>query len=527
MDASQTFPKKRRIQNWRWEEDDSVEKIVEHPFSGQPGVKRSIELQEAHHHHHQNMNPRILKRLRTPWRTQELAVVLHCDILGRPYRIEDFRKPLQDAGVIKDVAVIGAYQMSHVWLVNLRSDEAKKKLVEAGRLVVKERLCIVIDPNRQEVRLKLHWMALDVINDNIRRAFSEYGEVKEVANDRWRVEGFEGADSLTKFVKLFLKGVSLDDIPHQIRLGSGTALIVAPGRAPLCLRCKHTGHIRRDCRVPRCTECHAFGHSQEACALGATPERWDGLQLQTKANSSWMRKRPNRRRPPRHPLITKTLKLIRRTVASLGINRQRGSTRVTTYAKSRGQRTRTALTRSTRERNPPESNETRTRYWVRNMVKELLGPTAARKQSRQTQQGTAEEVAREPIDAQQAILEEISKLVSTACPRSYSDPRLWEIGKQLLEGRNIDLEIDPLPLESALDISAANRRSLTGRQSGRRDNKHKQHVPRALKQELAELRATLVRLESSMTASQTRTQAAQTPRMHHTPHNTHKRKAGG
>ncbi|XP_049271165.1 uncharacterized protein LOC125758229 [Rhipicephalus sanguineus] len=194
------------------------------------------------------------------------AVVLHCDISGRPYRIEDFRKPLQDAGVIKDVAVIGAYQMSHVWLVNLRTDEAKKKLVEAGRLVVKDRLCIVIDPNRQEVRLKLHWVALDVSNESIRRTFSEYGEVKEVTNDRWKVEGFECADSLTKFVRLILKeGVALDDIPHQIRLGSGTALIVAPGRAPLCLRCKHTGHIRRDCRVPKCNECHAFGHTQEAC----------------------------------------------------------------------------------------------------------------------------------------------------------------------------------------------------------------------------------------------------------------------
>ncbi|KAL1418912.1 hypothetical protein MTO96_025586 [Rhipicephalus appendiculatus] len=45
MDASQTFSKRRRIENWRWEEDDSVEKIVKHPFSGQPGIKRPIELQ--------------------------------------------------------------------------------------------------------------------------------------------------------------------------------------------------------------------------------------------------------------------------------------------------------------------------------------------------------------------------------------------------------------------------------------------------------------------------------------------------
>ncbi|KAH6930661.1 hypothetical protein HPB50_016292 [Hyalomma asiaticum] len=42
------------------------------------------------------------------------AVVLHCDILGRPYRIEDFRKPLEDAGVIKDVAVIVEFSMCDI-----------------------------------------------------------------------------------------------------------------------------------------------------------------------------------------------------------------------------------------------------------------------------------------------------------------------------------------------------------------------------------------------------------------------------
>ncbi|KAH6919518.1 hypothetical protein HPB50_029492 [Hyalomma asiaticum] len=76
------------------------------------------------------------------------------------------------------------------------------------------------------------------------------------------------------------------------------------------------------------------------------------------------------------------------------------------------------------------------------MVKELLGPTVPCAQSSHTQQGTAEVVSGEPIDARQAILEEISKLVSTACPRSYSAPRLWEIGKQLLEGRNIAMDLN-------------------------------------------------------------------------------------
>lgn len=41
----------------------------------------------------------------------------------------------------------------------------------------------------------------------------------------------------------------------------GTALIGIPGRAPLCLRCKRTGQVGRECRVPKCPKCFRFGHS--------------------------------------------------------------------------------------------------------------------------------------------------------------------------------------------------------------------------------------------------------------------------
>ncbi|XP_049518831.1 uncharacterized protein LOC125943519 [Dermacentor silvarum] len=197
---------------------------------------------------------------------QRRAVVLHCDVTGRPYRIDDFRKPLKDAGIIQQVDGIGAYQMSHVWLLNLKTDEAKQALLDAGPLLAKNRPCLIIDPARQELRIKLHWVAFDVTSETIRRAFREYGEVKEVISDRWKAEDFEGAESTTRLVRLFLReGVTPDRVPHQMRLGSGTALVVAPGRAPLCLRCHNTGHIRRECRVPRCAACRAFGHEQANC----------------------------------------------------------------------------------------------------------------------------------------------------------------------------------------------------------------------------------------------------------------------
>ncbi|XP_049528491.1 uncharacterized protein LOC125947554 [Dermacentor silvarum] len=194
-------------------------------------------------------------------------VVLHCDIAGRPYKIEDFSQPMRNAGIIEQVGGIGAYQMSHVWLVNFRTEEAKKKLLETKPFLVKGRTCVAIDPQRQEVRLKVHWCAFNVSNDAVRRAFVEYGEVKEVTGDKWKTGGFDNADSTTRVVRLILRdGVSLERIPHQMRIGNGTVLVIVPGRAPICLRCRATGHIRRDCKVPRCNKCRAYGHEEAECA---------------------------------------------------------------------------------------------------------------------------------------------------------------------------------------------------------------------------------------------------------------------
>ncbi|KAM7313892.1 uncharacterized protein ISCGN_003679 [Ixodes scapularis] len=60
-------------------------------------------------------------------------------------------------------------------------------------------------------------------------------------------------------------GVTPDDIPHQLRVTGELALAVVPGRAPLCLRCQRTGHIRKECRVPKCDVCRLFGHEGTQC----------------------------------------------------------------------------------------------------------------------------------------------------------------------------------------------------------------------------------------------------------------------
>ncbi|KAG0443505.1 hypothetical protein HPB47_014838 [Ixodes persulcatus] len=151
-------------------------------------------------------------------------------------------------------------------LRELKTPEAKEKLMQAGEIQVKGRRCLAIDPYRREVRAKLHWVTFDVPVDTVRRAFEPYGEVKGVVCEMWKVDGLVGVESTTLSVVLTLRqDLTLENLPHQLRFYGGTVLVVVPGRAPVCLRCRRIGHIRRECRAPWCSACRGFGHESTDC----------------------------------------------------------------------------------------------------------------------------------------------------------------------------------------------------------------------------------------------------------------------
>ncbi|KAH8041483.1 hypothetical protein HPB51_016928 [Rhipicephalus microplus] len=198
--------------------------------------------------------------------SMEECVFLHGDLEKRAYWLEDFRAPLEEVELIKAITGIGAFQMNHIWLVKMRSKDDKDALLKTGGLRVKSGFCAIIDPIQHDVTVKIHWVDFAVSNESIRQALGEFGEVLEVSNDNWTVAGFEHTISTTRVVRLKLKeGVVLEDLPHLFKIGGGTVLLVAPGRAPLCLRCHMQGHIRRDCQTHRCGVCRAFGHESQDC----------------------------------------------------------------------------------------------------------------------------------------------------------------------------------------------------------------------------------------------------------------------
>ncbi|KAM7281533.1 uncharacterized protein ISCGN_005876 [Ixodes scapularis] len=194
------------------------------------------------------------------------TVFLHADVKGRPYRAEEFRDALASLSLLPEVVALGAYQMNHVWAVTFKSLEGAKKLLATPELTVKGRRCIVVDPGNRDVRLKLHWLLFNVGDDDLRAALAPYGKVLDVSRERWHIDGCHSVNTMTRTAVLRLKGgVTPDDIPHQLRVAGELALVVVPGRAPLCLRCQRTGHIRKECRVPKCDVCRRFGHEGTQC----------------------------------------------------------------------------------------------------------------------------------------------------------------------------------------------------------------------------------------------------------------------
>lgn len=123
-------------------------------------------------------------------------------------------------------------------MVTLKLPSAKQKLVAAGTIEAKKRRCLVIDPEKNEVRAKLHWIPFHLPDDNVRRALGSYGKVTEVTRETWRVSSLEGVQSTMRITRLTLReGVTVEQLPHQLQMLGCTALVLAPGRAPLCPRC--------------------------------------------------------------------------------------------------------------------------------------------------------------------------------------------------------------------------------------------------------------------------------------------------
>lgn len=103
--------------------------------------------------------------------------------------MEDFRDALGPTGLLPEMLALGAYQINHVWAVTMSNADATKRLLDVKELMVKGRRCIIVDPQDQQVRLRLHWLLYGVADEDVRTALAAFGKVVQVTRERWRVQG--------------------------------------------------------------------------------------------------------------------------------------------------------------------------------------------------------------------------------------------------------------------------------------------------------------------------------------------------
>ena len=87
----------------------------------------------------------------------------------------------------------------------------------------------------------------------------------DVSKIRHEVDDY-GIKSGVRIATIRLLHHQRNAFPHILMLQpQGPTLITIPGRAPLCLRCHHLGHVRAACNTPYCRHCQVNGHSAESC----------------------------------------------------------------------------------------------------------------------------------------------------------------------------------------------------------------------------------------------------------------------
>ncbi|KAL3877959.1 hypothetical protein ACJMK2_035600 [Sinanodonta woodiana] len=86
-----------------------------------------------------------------------------------------------------------------------------------------------------------------ILDDIIKEVLSPFGKVLDITRDKTVLDKDVVTFNGTRLVKLQTTEFDSRNIPHIVSLGQCGMLITMKGRAPICLKCCQSGHLRKDC----------------------------------------------------------------------------------------------------------------------------------------------------------------------------------------------------------------------------------------------------------------------------------------
>ena len=208
------------------------------------------------------------------WReVLDSSVILQGPYDGGNYSMGDFYKGLEGAleeQVSGFILGLGPLVKSNEFYLAVNSPEIRNKLLMCGNIIVKERHFKVRSTDETRFVARVHWAPPYTPSSAIEEAMGTACRVESVKYETCKEEGYENVATGVRLVTLIgdrKKLPHLTKVTNPLNGQSYELLITVPGRAPLCLKCKRTGHFRRACQTPFCRHHNEYGHTTESCVL--------------------------------------------------------------------------------------------------------------------------------------------------------------------------------------------------------------------------------------------------------------------
>lgn len=140
---------------------------------------------------------------------------------------------------------------------------SSKKVAEAlegkGMLEVKGRNYPLVPCERNTKTVSLHFLPIEVPNEDVEEELRKYGQVISVKRDY-----FQEAPTVERGSRRAVM-VMEREVPNFIDIDGFQTMCVYSGMKKSCRRCGQTGHFSFDCKTEYCGRCSVYGHSSRGC----------------------------------------------------------------------------------------------------------------------------------------------------------------------------------------------------------------------------------------------------------------------
>ncbi|XP_060084731.1 uncharacterized protein LOC132563996, partial [Ylistrum balloti] len=148
-------------------------------------------------------------------------------------------KALMDSGLDgAEIQSIFRCEAPNVWFATVTSPEVVDSI---QHFFMHPERC-----DRRRLTVRVLWLPTWISYDSIAIHFDYFGSVINISRETTSVGGM-ALETGTRVLTLIIREGDQDIIPHRAVLFGKSALIVVPGRPPICLRCQQVGHVRSQC----------------------------------------------------------------------------------------------------------------------------------------------------------------------------------------------------------------------------------------------------------------------------------------